>query len=187
MYTFDNVLGGSADLRKSVELAKRIATVETDVLLMGESGTGKELFAQSIHNSINPGKPFVRVNSPAIPFELAESELFGYEKGAFSGANEKGMPGKFEPAEGDTVFMDEISALSISKQAKLLRVAQEREVERLGGTRVQKVNFRLIAATNVDLKQSVKEGKFREDLYCGVAKAAVRIPPLRERKEDILA
>jgi PAS domain S-box-containing protein len=185
IYTFDNILGASADLRKSVELAKKIATIDTDVLLFGESGTGKELFAQAIHNSVNPGKPFVRVNSPAIPFELAESELFGYEKGAFSGANAQGKPGKFELAEGGTVFMDEISALPISIQPKLLRVLQEREVERLGSTRVQKVNFRLIAATNVDLRQSVKEGKFREDLYYRVAKAALHIPPLRERKEDI--
>jgi transcriptional regulator with PAS, ATPase and Fis domain len=185
IYTFDNILGTSADLRKSIDLAKKIATIETDVLIAGESGTGKELFAQAIHNFVNPRKPFVRVNSPAIPFELAESELFGYEKGAFSGAGEQGKPGKFELADGGTVFMDELSALPISIQAKLLRVLQEREVERLGGTRVQKVNFRLIAATNVDLKQWVKEGKFREDLYYRVAKASLHIPPLRERKEDI--
>jgi transcriptional regulator with PAS, ATPase and Fis domain len=187
IYTFDNIMGTSASLRNSVELAKKISTVETDVLIVGESGTGKELFAQAIHNAVNPSKPFVRVNSPAIPFELAESELFGYEKGAFSGAGAQGKPGRFELAEGGTVFMDEISSLPISIQAKLLRVLQEREVERLGGTRVQKVNFRLIAATNVDLKQSVDNGKFREDLYYRVAKAAVRIPPLRERKEDISA
>jgi transcriptional regulator with PAS, ATPase and Fis domain len=185
MYTFDTILGTSADLRKSIELAKKIATIETDVLIEGESGTGKELFAQAIHNAVHQGKPFVRVNSPAIPFELAESELFGYEKGAFSGAGTQGKPGKFELANGGTVFMDEIASLPISIQVKLLRVLQEREVERLGGTRVQKVNFRLIATTNVDLKHLVKQGKFREDLYYRVAKAAVRIPPLRERKEDI--
>ncbi len=186
VYTFDHVMGISQDMRDAIELAGKIAVINSDVLIAGESGTGKELFAQAIHNSVNPDAPFVRVNSPAIPFELAESELFGYEKGAFSGASTSGKPGKFELANDGTLFLDEISALPLSIQAKLLNVLQEREVERLGATRVQKLKFRLIAATNVDLKALVKEGRFREDLYYRVAKASVNIPPLRERKEDIL-
>jgi len=158
LYTFENIIGVSA----AIKLAKKIATIETDVLINGESGTGKELFAQAIHNSINPKRPFVRVNSPAIPFELAESELFGYEKGAFSGASPTGKQGKFELAHNGTIFLD-----------------------RLGGTRAKKVRFRLIAATNADLRKLVVDGKFREDLYFRIAKATISIPPLRERKGDI--
>ena len=184
-YTFENILGISAAIKDAVDMAKKVATIDSDVLIIGESGTGKEIFAQAIHNATNPQKPFVQVNSSTIPFELAESELFGYEKGSFTGAKSTGKPGKFELAHNGTFFLDEISSLPLSIQAKLLRVFQEREVGRLGDTRVQKVNFRLVAATNADLKKLVKEGKFREDLYFRIAKANICIPPLRERKEDI--
>jgi len=185
VYTFENILGISTAIKDAVQLAKKVAMIDTDVLIIGESGTGKELFAQAIHNFRNPESPFVRVNAPAIPFELAESELFGYEKGAFTGASHTGKPGKFELAHNGTIFIDEISSLSLSIQAKLLRVLQEREVERLGSTKIKKLNFRMIAASNLDLKKAVREGKFREDLYYRIAKAVVYIPPLRERKEDI--
>lgn len=185
LYTFENILGISAAIQEAVNMAKKVAMTDADVLIIGESGTGKELFAQAIHNFTNPERPFVRVNSSTIPFDLVESELFGYEKGAFTGANQSGKPGKFEIANNGTFFLDEISSLPLSIQAKLLRVLQEREVERLGSSRVQKVNFRLIASTNVDLKTLVREGKFREDFYFRVAKATIRIPSLRERKEDI--
>jgi transcriptional regulator with PAS, ATPase and Fis domain len=184
-YTFESILGISSAIKDAVDMAKKVATIDSDVLIIGESGTGKEMFAQAIHNAINPQKPFVQVNSSTIPFELAESELFGYEKGSFTGAISTGKPGKFELAHNGTFFLDEISSLPLSIQAKLLRVFQEREVGRLGDTRVQKVNFRLISATNADLKALVKEGKFREDFYFRITKANIYIPPLRERKEDI--
>jgi transcriptional regulator with PAS, ATPase and Fis domain len=184
-YTFDNILGISSAIREAVELAKKVAMTDVDVLIVGESGTGKELFAHAIHNFKNPEKPFVRVNSSTIPFDLVESELFGYEKGAFTGANLTGKPGKFEIANNGTFYLDEISSLPLSIQAKLLRVIQEREVERLGSSKVKKINFRLIASTNTDLKMLVKEGKFRDDFYYRIAKAIIYIPPLRERKEDI--
>ncbi len=185
IYTFENILGISSAIQEAVSMAKKVAMTDADVLIVGESGTGKELFAQAIHNFTNPQRPFVRVNSSTIPFDLVESELFGYEKGAFTGANQAGKPGKFEIANSGTFFLDEISSLPLSIQAKLLRVLQEREVERLGSSKIQKVNFRLIASTNVDLKNLVREGKFREDFYFRIAKATIQIPSLRERKEDI--
>jgi transcriptional regulator with PAS, ATPase and Fis domain len=184
-YTFDSILGESLSLRDTIDFAKKISVVDTDVLILGESGTGKELFAHSIHSFAYKNKPFVKVNCPAIPFDLAESELFGYAKGAFSGALSSGKPGKFEMANYGTVFLDEISSLPLSIQAKLLRVLQEREIERLGGTKTEKISFKLVAATNIDLRNLVREGKFREDLYYRISKAIVRLPPLRERKGDI--
>ena len=185
VYSFENILGISTAIRESVEMAKKVAMTGADVLITGESGTGKELFAQAIHNFVHPEKPFVRVNSSTIPFELVESELFGYEKGSFTGASQTGKVGKFEMAHTGTFFLDEISSLPLSIQAKLLRVLQEREVERLGATGVRKVDFRLIAATNADLRNLVREGKFREDFFFRIAKATISIPPLRKRKEDI--
>lgn len=185
IYTFENILGISPAIKEAVEMAKKVAMTDADVLIAGESGTGKELFAQAIHNFVNPQNPFVRVNSSAIPFELVESELFGYERGTFTGASNAGKPGKFEIAHNGTFFLDEVSSLPLSIQAKLLRVLQEREVERLGGTVVRDVKFRLIAATNSDLKKLVKEGKFREDFYFRIAKSTIHIPPLMIRKEDI--
>lgn len=184
-YTFENILGNSSSLKDMIDFAKKISQIHTDVLVIGESGTGKELFAHSIHSFAHRKQPFVKVNCPAIPFDLAESELFGYDKGAFSGALSSGKPGKFELANNGTIFLDEIASLPLSVQAKLLRVLQEREIERLGGTKTRKIRFRLIAATNVDLRTLVKEGKFREDLYYRVSKAVIHIPPLRERREDI--
>lgn len=184
-YTFNNILGNSILIKDIIDFAKKISLVDTDVLLVGESGTGKELFAHSIHSFALGSRPFVKVNCPAVPFDLAESELFGYAKGAFSGALSSGKPGKFEMANNGTIFLDEISSLPLSIQAKLLRVLQEREIERLGSTKTEKITFKLIAATNIDLRSLVKEGKFREDLYYRVSKAVIHIPPLIDRKEDI--
>ena len=184
-YTFDNILGQSSSIRDVIDFAKKISQVDVDVLIMGESGTGKELFAHAIHSHAHRDRPFIKVNCPAIPFDLAESELFGYARGAFSGALSSGKPGKFEMANNGTIFLDELSSLPLTIQAKLLRTLQEREIERLGSTRTEKINFRFIGATNVDLRSMVKEGKFREDLYYRISKAGVHIPPLRERTEDI--
>ncbi len=184
-YTFDDILGVSARMREAIDFGKRIALIDTDVLIEGESGTGKELMAHSIHSHADKNRPFVRVNCSAIPYDLAESELFGYKKGAFSGALSSGKTGKFEAAHNGTIFLDELSSLPLSIQAKLLRVLQEREIERLGSTRTVKIRFKVVAATNVDLSSLVRAGKFREDLYYRISKAVVRIPPLRERQEDI--
>ena len=155
-YTFENILGESELMRDAIGLAKKIAMINTDVLIVGESGTGKELFAHSIHDYAHGNKPIIKINCPAIPFELAEAELFGYEKGACSGALTSGKPGKFEMAHNGTIFLDEIASLPLSIQAKLLRVLQEREIERLGSTKTRKVKFRIIAATNTDLRTLVK-------------------------------
>ena len=185
-YNFDNILGISDQMTRTKELAKRMARIYSDILIQGESGTGKELFAHAIHNeSKQKSYPFIKINCPAIPIDIAESELFGYEKGAFTGAKQEGKPGKFELAEGGTIFLDEIGALSLSIQAKLLRVIQEREVERLGGKKPLKLKFRLITATNVDLKKLAEEGKFRFDLFFRLSKAILNLPPLRERQEDV--
>ena len=185
VYTFEDILGESALMNETIDMAKKVSLLDVDVLITGESGTGKELFAHSIHSYARPNQPFVKVNCPAIPFELAESELFGYEKGAFTGASPLGKAGSFEIAHNGTIFLDEISSLPLSIQAKLLRVLEGREVTSLGSTKTKKISFRLIAATNVDLRKMVKEGKFREDLYYRVAKAVITLPPLRERREDI--
>jgi transcriptional regulator with PAS, ATPase and Fis domain len=163
-----------------------MSRTSSDILIRGESGTGKEMFAHAIHNeSKQKSYPFIKINCPAIPIELAESELFGYEKGAFTGAKQEGKPGKFELAEGGTIFLDEIGALPLSIQTKLLRVIQEREIERLGGKKPIKLNFRLITATNTDLKKLAEEGKFRLDLFFRLSKAILTLPTLRERREDI--
>jgi len=185
-YNFDHILGTSEKMREAKELAKRMSRTSSDILIQGESGTGKEMFAHALHNeSKQKSYPFIKINCPAIPIELAESEFFGYEKGAFTGARQEGKPGKFELAEGGTIFLDEIGALSLSVQAKLLRVIQEREVERLGSKKPIKLNFRLITATNTDLKKLAEEGKFRFDLFFRLSKAILTLPPLRERREDI--
>ena len=185
-YSFKNLLGNSERFLKSKEIAMRVARTDANVLLEGESGVGKELFAHSIHNfSERANQSFIKVNCPSIPFELAESELFGYEKGAFSGARTEGKPGKFELSEGGTIFMDEVGSLPLSIQPKLLRVLQEREIERLGGKAASKVDFRLIAATNVNLSQLVEQGRFRSDLFYRLSTVPIKIPSLRERKEDI--
>ena len=185
-YNFDHILGLSEKIAKAKELAIKMARTRSDILIQGESGTGKEMFAHAIHNGSNQKSyPFIKVNCPAVPIEIAESELFGYEKGAFTGAKQEGKPGKFELAEGGTIFLDEIASLPLSVQAKLLRVFQEREVERLGGKKPIKLNFRLISATNSDLRKLAEEGKFRFDLFFRLSKAILALPALRERLEDI--
>ncbi|RNB87645.1 AAA family ATPase [Brevibacillus fluminis] len=186
-YRFDQIIGSSRAMAKVLELAAKIAKSNSTILLTGESGTGKELFAQGIHDiSQRRNGPFVPINCAAIPPELFESELFGYEGGAFSGARREGKAGKIELAQQGTLFLDEISELPFPMQGKLLRVLQEREVERVGGSGIKSVDIRVIAATNRDLKQLVKEGKFRQDLYYRIHIFELKLPPLRERKEDIL-
>ena len=173
-------------MRQVYEQVSQVARTNTTVLIRGESGTGKELIAHAIHyNSLRAKKPFVKVSCAALPETLIESELFGYEKGAFTGAQAR-KKGRFELAEGGTLFLDEIGDLDPQTQVKLLRVLQEREFERLGGTETIKVNVRLIAATNKDLEKAIAEGKFREDLYYRLNVFAIFVPPLRERKPDVL-
>ncbi|QKY69638.1 sigma-54-dependent Fis family transcriptional regulator [Lentibacillus sp. CBA3610] len=187
LYTFEEIIGDSPMMERVKELASKIAINNSTVLLTGESGTGKELFAQAIHQlSPRKNQPFVAVNCVAIPEELFESELFGYESGAFSGAKKEGKPGKLELAHDGTLFLDEISELSYQTQGKLLRVLQEREVERLGGTKTKQVDIRIITATNRNLKALVDEGKFREDLFYRLYVFDLQIPPLRKRPEDIM-
>ena len=186
-YSFDEIIGNSEAMNDAKELATRIATSNSTVLLTGESGTGKELFAQAIHGmSPRKNNPFIAVNCAAIPGELFESELFGYEPGAFSGAKKEGKPGKIELAMNGTLFLDEISELPYEAQGKMLRVLQEKEVERVGGTASKHIDVRIIAATNRDLGQLVEEGKFRQDLYYRLFVFDLTIPSLRERRADIL-
>src|SRR6187431_1040453 len=187
IYEFDKIVGSSAALQKVLDIVKKVAKSNTTVLIRGETGTGKELIAGAIHrNSLRLSRNFVKVNCAALPETLLESELFGHEKGAFTGADRQRI-GRFEQADGGTLFLDEIGDMSPNTQAKILRVLQEHEFERLGGTRTQKVDVRLIAATNRDLSQMVASGQFREDLYYRLNVVSVEMPPLRERKEDIIA
>lgn len=184
--TFDNIIGGSKKLKDTINMAKKASKVNANLLIVGESGTGKELFARSIHNYGQKSQaPFISVNCGAIPDALLESELFGYEGGAFTGAKKTGKPGKFELANGGTIFLDEIGDMPLHLQVKLLRVLQENEVERIGGTTPIKINARVIAATNKDLKELVRNKEFRADLYYRINVIEFRIPPLRERREDI--
>ncbi|EZH67516.1 hypothetical protein DH09_06185 [Bacillaceae bacterium JMAK1] len=183
----NHIIGTSPSINRIKDLATKVATSDSTVLLTGESGTGKELFARGIHNnSARNKKPFVAVNCVAIPDELFESEMFGYEAGAFSGARRDGKPGKVELAQHGTLFLDEISELSYASQGKLLRVLQEREVDRLGGVKSKNVDIRIIAATNKNLKQLVNESKFREDLFYRLYVFDLHVPPLRERERDVL-
>ena len=185
-YTFEDMVGTAPAFLEAKKFAKKIAPTDSTVILLGESGTGKELFAHAIHlESHRKNGSFVKVNCASIPAELAESELFGYSEGAFTGALRTGKPGKFELADRGTIFLDEIGDLPLSLQAKLLRVLQEKEVERLGKSTPKKVDFRLICATNKNLKQMVEKNQFREDLYYRIFAVPIKIPPLRERKEDI--
>ncbi|SNS82088.1 PAS domain S-box-containing protein [Anaerovirgula multivorans] len=184
--TFDHIIGISQSLRKVKELAKQVANTKSNILLLGESGTGKGLFASAIHNSSLRGEyPLIKINCAAIPNELLESELFGYEQGAFTGAQKGGKPGKFELANKSTIFLDEIAELPLNMQAKLLKVIQEREIDKIGGTKTQKIDIRIIAATNQNLEEMVKKKLFREDLYYRLNVVSIKIPSLRERKEDI--
>jgi two-component system nitrogen regulation response regulator NtrX len=181
------MVGESPGLRQVWDAVKRAAPTNATVLLLGESGVGKELVARSIHrNSLRNRERFVQVNCAAIPEELIESELFGHEKGSFTGATEKQI-GKFEQADRGTIFLDEVGDMSAKTQAKVLRVLQEGEVERLGSARTIKVDVRVIAATNKDLEQEIERGTFREDLYFRLSVVPITVPPLRDRREDIPA
>lgn len=182
------IVANSKAFTQVVELARRVATFDgATVLILGESGTGKEVISELIVNtSPRKDKPYLQINCGAIPENLIESELFGYEKGAFTGADAKGRKGLFEAANGGTVFLDEIGDLPLHMQVKLLRVLQQKRIVRVGGTETVNLDVRIIAATNKDLKQMVKEGRFREDLYYRLNVVPIKIPPLRDRKEDIL-
>lgn len=186
-YTFDDIKTKSNIMIECIDLAKKISKSDLTVLIIGESGTGKELMAQSIHNNSSRCKqPFVAVNCAAMPENLLESELFGYERGAFTGALKEGKKGLFEQANNGTIFLDEIGDMPVLLQTKLLRVLQERQVMRIGAQKVIDINVRVVAATNRNLLQMIKEGKFREDLYYRLNVLPINIPALRERKEDIL-
>src|SRR3989475_3251205 len=184
-YEHPNVVARSAKMQEVLAMVERVAQTNSTVLLGGESGVGKDLIARAIHEkSRRASGPFIKINSTAIPESLLESELFGYEKGAFTGATNS-KPGKFELADKGTLFLDEIGDVPPATQVKLLRVLQEREFERLGGTRTIKIDVRLVAATNRDLRAALEEGTFREDLYYRLNVLPIDIPPLREHKEDI--
>ncbi len=186
-YHYDNIVARGEKMQAVLALVERVAPTNSTVLLGGESGVGKDLIARAIHqHSHRASGPFIKINSTAIPENLLESELFGYEKGAFSGATTS-KPGKFELADKGTLFLDEIGDIPPAIQVKLLRVLQEREFERLGGTKTLKVDVRLIAATNRDLRAALEDGTFREDLYYRLNVVAIDIPPLRDHKEDIPA
>jgi transcriptional regulator with PAS, ATPase and Fis domain len=186
-FTFDSILGSSEKLRSALHLAHISASSSAPVMLSGETGTGKELFAQAIHNESERGnRPFVAINCGAIPKELLESELFGYEEGSFTGAQKGGRPGKFELADTGTLFLDEIGDMPFDMQVKLLRVLQSGEIQRVGGLRTVPVNLRVISATNRNLKRAINEHQFRPDLYYRICTLNITVPPLRERPEDIL-
>lgn len=181
----DEIIGSSAPMQKIYDIVRTVAPTTTTVLVQGETGTGKELVARAVHNgSPRKDNPFIKINCAAIPENLLESELFGFEKGAFTGALHKKI-GRFEQAHGGTLFLDEIGDLPRDMQAKLLRVIQDQEFERVGGLRTVKVDVRLVAATNRDLRKDVENGDFREDLYYRINVVPLELPPLRERKDDI--
>ena len=184
---FEQIIGNSPALEAVFEEVERVAPTDSTVLIQGETGTGKELIARAIHNiSSRCGRPFIKLNCAAIPFDLLESELFGHEKGAFTGAIAQKV-GRFEMADKGTLFLDEVGDIPLALQPKLLRVLQEQEFERLGGTRTHQVDVRLVAATNRDLTDMVKRGEFRSDLYYRLNVFPILLPPLRERREDIPA
>lgn len=185
-YSFEDIIGSSSAVKEVKDLAKKAGNTNSNVLIVGESGTGKELYAHAIHNSSKRVLgPFVKINCAAIPPELLEAELFGYEEGAFTGAKKGGKKGKFEIAIGGTIFLDEIGDMPMNMQVKILRVIQEKEIERVGGNVVKQVDVRIIAATNKNVEQAVRDGKFREDLYYRLNVIKISLPTLRERKEDI--
>ena len=185
-YFFSDIVGKSKENLKVKEIALRAARTKSNVLIIGESGTGKELFAHAIHNaSDRRGKPFVKINCAAIPGELLESELFGYEEGAFTGAKKCGKKGKFELANNGTILLDKIGDMPMASQTKLLRVLQDREIEKVGGNIVKKIDARVISSTNKNLKKAIEDGTFREDLYYRLNVINIKVPPLRMRKDDI--
>ncbi len=186
-YTFDSIFGKSEAIKTLKREALRASTNQFPVLITGASGTGKELFAQAIHHA-SPRRPhpFVRINCAAIPRDLLESELFGYEKGAFTGASSSGKPGKFELAKNGSIFLDEIGDLPVEMQPKLLRAIEDKQIERVGGTRIIQSDFRVIAATNQNLEEMITDGRFRKDLFYRLNVIPLHIPPLRQRKGDII-
>ena len=185
-YSFSNILGKSDKILLAKTMAEKASMTDSTVLLVGESGTGKELFAHAIHQeSVRAAKTFIKINCAAIPAELLESELFGYEEGAFTGAKKGGKIGKFELADGGTLFLDEIGDMPVNMQAKLLRVLQEKEIEKIGAQYSREVDVRIIAATNQDLEQLVANGRVRADLFYRLNVVNIKIPALRERPEDI--
>ncbi|OEU66383.1 MAG: sigma-54-dependent Fis family transcriptional regulator [Desulfovibrio sp. S3730MH75] len=182
----DGIIGNSVALKDVFKILGKVAPTDSTVLVTGESGTGKELIVRALHqNSKRKGKPFVPVNCGAIPGELLESELFGHEKGAFTHAI-RSRPGRFELADGGTIFLDEIGEMALSLQVKILRVLQEKEIERVGGTQIKKVDVRIVAATNRDLEAEVAAGRFREDLFYRLNVIPMHLPPLRDRGGDVL-
>jgi two-component system response regulator AtoC len=186
-YGFENLIGTGKAMRDVFETLQKVAETDLTVLVRGESGTGKELVAQALHNrSSRRNRPFVAVNCAAISRELVESELFGHEKGAFTGADAR-RQGRFEAADGGTIFLDEIGDMAPETQAKVLRVLQERSLERVGGTKPLEVDVRVVAATHRNLEEEVKAGRFREDLYYRLKVVEIELPPLRERREDVPA
>ena len=186
LYTCMDIIGKTPPMFLAMKVGRRAARTDSTLLITGESGTGKEVFAQAVHTrSVRRDRPFVKVNCAAIPENLLESELFGFVDGAFTGATKGGKPGKFELAEGGTIFLDEIGDMSLPMQAKLLRVIQEKEVDRIGSTKSIPLNVRITAATNQDLQKLVREGRFREDLYYRLKVIEIQIPPLREHIGDI--
>ncbi|KXS37052.1 MAG: GAF modulated Fis family sigma-54 specific transcriptional regulator [Candidatus Frackibacter sp. T328-2] len=186
-YSFSNIIGESKAITDAIKMAQKVAISDSTILLTGESGTGKELFAQAIHNqSFRQEGQFVAVNCGAIPKDLIESELFGYQEGAFTGAKKGGKPGKFEIADGGTIFLDEIGEMDLNAQVKLLRVLQEKTVGRIGSNELIPINVRIIAATNKDLKARVEVDKFRKDLYYRLNVININLPPLRERENDVI-
>ncbi|WP_226085885.1 sigma 54-interacting transcriptional regulator [Mesobacillus sp. S13] len=185
-HTFENILGKSKTIKETKKIARKLARTHLPILIQGESGTGKELFASAIHMvSSRRDAPYLAINCNALPEDLLESELFGYEEGSFTGARKGGKKGVFEQADGGTLFLDEIGDISMKLQARLLRVLQEQEIRRIGGTRNIPVDVRIIAATNKNLKEMIEKGEFREDLYHRLKVLSLSLPPLRERKEDI--
>lgn len=187
VFSFDNIICHNKDLKQVVARARKVANSPSTILLTGESGTGKEVFAQAIHNASNRrGGPFIPINCGAIPKALIQSELFGYEAGAFTGADRKGRMGKFEIASGGTLFLDEIGDMPLKMQVNLLRVIADRSIVRVGGEKPISVDVRLIAATNQNLLDEVERGRFREDLYYRLNVVPFRLPPLRQRSEDVI-
>lgn len=185
-YHFKDIVGASEAIREALRLSEKIARGESDILISGESGTGKEVFSQSIHNaSLRSTKPFIPISCATLTPSLIESELFGYEEGAFTGAKKGGKVGLFEIADGGTIFLDEIGELPLEMQSKLLRTLQERTIRRVGKTAESPVDVRVIATTNRDLQSMVKEGKFREDLYYRLDVMSIHLPPLRDRAGDV--
>jgi Nif-specific regulatory protein len=185
-YSFTNIIGNSRKMQEVFYLITQVAKSNANVLLLGQSGTGKEMVANAIHyNSMRSSQPFIKINCAALPENLIEAELFGYEKGAFTGAT-KQKEGKFELASGGTMFLDEVGSLALESQGKLLRVLQEKELERLGGTKTIKINIRLIAAANENLASAVEDNRFREDLFYRLNVYPIYLPPLKEREADVL-